>query len=107
MDGPRGEGYRYVRVPSTPAPGETLSVGTNQTSLVPGASVKPHRHPEIVVGVVLTGQVWFKTENEPAILLSPGESFFEPANALHERFENPSATETAVVLITRIGEARK
>ena len=58
----------------------------------------PHRHPGSVFIYVTKGTVRFGIEGEPVQELQTGDSFFEPAGALHTVAENASTTEPASVI---------
>ena len=68
----------------------------------PRASPKPpsqqcsgHRHPGSTYVYVTKGTMRLGIEGEPVRVVHAGESFFEPANALHTVAESASSTEAA------------
>ena len=61
----------------------------------PGQTSGAHQHPVPAVGVVLSGQVRFQVEGEPARLISAGEAFVEPPNTTVVHFDNASLSEPA------------
>jgi quercetin dioxygenase-like cupin family protein len=63
---------------------------------------KAHRHPGSVYVYVTKGAVRFGIEGQPVQLVHAGESFFEPAGALHTVAENASATEPASAIAVLI-----
>ena len=63
---------------------------------------KAHRHPGSVYVYVTKGTVRFGIEGQPVQLVHAGESFFEPAGALHTVAENASATEAASAIAVLI-----
>ena len=56
----------------------------------PSASSKPHRHSCPVVGYVVEGAIRSQVDAEPETVYKAGESFFEPAGALHAVSGNAS-----------------
>lgn len=56
----------------------------------PGVSAPVHRHPGIIVGYVVDGQMRFAVNNEPDQIMPAGSTFFEPAGALHTAFGSAS-----------------
>ncbi len=71
-------------------------------SEAPGQSAKGHRHSGSVYVYVTEGSVRFGIEGEPVQLLHAGDSFFEPAGALHTVAENASDTEPAAAIAVLI-----
>jgi quercetin dioxygenase-like cupin family protein len=66
--------------------------------VAPGAVVGPHRHGGYVYVYLLQGRILSQMEGEEAVEYSAGQSWIEPAGALHKRTENPSETEPAKFL---------
>jgi quercetin dioxygenase-like cupin family protein len=62
---------------------------------VPRQTTGLHRHPISVAGVVTAGSFFFKREGEAEKVIKTGDSFFEPAGVVTERFDNASSTEPA------------
>jgi quercetin dioxygenase-like cupin family protein len=59
---------------------------------VRSASVAPeHRHPGVVLGYVLDGQLRFGINHEPPNVVAAGGTFFEPLGALHTTNESVGA----------------
>jgi quercetin dioxygenase-like cupin family protein len=56
----------------------------------PGASSKSHRHSCPVVGYVVSGAIRSQVDAEPETVYKAGESFYEPAGALHAVSANAS-----------------
>ena len=63
--------------------------------LAPGAVVGPHRHGGFVYVYLLEGRIRSQMEGEDPVDYVAGQSWIEPAEALHQRTENPSRTEPA------------
>lgn len=64
----------------------------------PGASSHPHRHPGPTFGYVLVGTFEFAVGDKEVQTLKPGDTFYEPALALHRVSRNPSKNTDARVL---------
>jgi quercetin dioxygenase-like cupin family protein len=67
----------------------------------PGESSGRHRHPGFVVGYVLEGQYRFAVDDQPPVVLSPGQMFFESFDApaqTHAVSGNASTTQAAKIL---------
>jgi len=56
----------------------------------PGGFSAPHRHPAGAYVYVMTGSVLFGVDNGEPVLLKAGDSFYEPAGALHSVSRNAS-----------------
>ena len=56
----------------------------------PGGSSAPHRHPCPVVGYVIAGALRTQVAGGPAQVFQAGESFYEPANGIHQVSANAS-----------------
>lgn len=56
----------------------------------PGVAGVPHRHPGPIFGYVIEGEFEFAINNQPAKKLKAGDTFYEPAMALHSVSRNPS-----------------
>lgn len=61
-----------------------------------------HRHPGSAYVYVTKGTVRFGIAGQPAQVLHTGQSFYEPAGALHTVAENASATEPASAIAVLI-----
>ncbi len=66
--------------------------------IAPGAVVGPHRHGGFVYVYLLQGRISSQMEGGDPVEYSPGQSWIEPAGALHKHTENPSKTEPAKFL---------
>jgi quercetin dioxygenase-like cupin family protein len=60
-----------------------------------------HRHPGIVLGYVLEGQLRFAINNEPERIVPAGGTFFEPMGAVHTTngSANPNAPARVLVFL--------
>jgi quercetin dioxygenase-like cupin family protein len=70
-----------------------------EVSWDPGGSSAPHRHPGPVFGYVLEGEYETQLDGQPMKKLKAGDTFYEPAMALHAVSRNPSATKSTRVLV--------
>jgi quercetin dioxygenase-like cupin family protein len=73
-----------------PFDGKPARVTTLEVSFEPGAASPPHRHPGPVFGYVLEGEFETKVGDGPVRTLKAGETFYEPAMALHAISRNPT-----------------
>ena len=71
----------------------------------PGAVVPRHSHPGEEVGYIVAGELEVTIEGKPPTTLKAGESFFVPANTIHQA-KNAGKT-AAVVVSTYIVEKGK
>lgn len=53
----------------------------------PGHAAGLHVHNGPVVGNIISGSVVYQVEGEPEIVLRPGDTFYEAADARIERFD--------------------
>lgn len=76
-----------------------------EATVPPGASLPGHRHPGSVFVYVLEGsmQSQLAGDAEPTTYHA-GQTWFEPPDAHHTIFVNPSDSETARVLAVLIGD---
>lgn len=72
------------------AGGKPASATTFEVTFEPGVAGTPHRHPGPIYGYVLEGELEFQAGDEPMRRLKAGETFYEPAMALHALSRNPS-----------------
>jgi quercetin dioxygenase-like cupin family protein len=70
--------------------GKKAKVTTLEVTFEPGAASGPHRHPGPIFGYVLEGEFEFAVGDEPVRKLKAGDTFYEPAMALHTVSRNPS-----------------
>ena len=71
--------------------------------VIPGGMSGRHSHPGPEVAYVLEGSLVVEPEGKPALTLKKGESFHNPAKAVHNA-KNGSTTQPAKVLVVLIGE---
>ena len=79
-------------------PGTRLKSTLVEVTYRPGAGSVSHTHPCPVIGYVLRGAIRFQENTEPEVVFHAGESFYEPANAIHKVSANASNTEDAKFL---------
>jgi quercetin dioxygenase-like cupin family protein len=82
--------------------GKKMKATTLEVTFAPGVAGKPHRHPGAVFGYVLEGEFEFAINNEAPRTLKVGETFYEPAMALHSTSRNPSTTNKTRVLAVMV-----
>lgn len=75
--------------------GKDAKVTLLELERAPGSAGAPHRHPGPVVVYVLEGELESQVGGQPAKVYRKGETFYEPAGALHAVSRNPSKTEPA------------
>jgi len=75
--------------------GDRLMVTVLEVAHAPGAASSPHSHPCPVTGYVVSGAVRMQVKGEPEAVYKAGDSFFEPANGVHQISANASSTEPA------------
>src|SRR3977135_1506807 len=74
----------------------------------PGNASGPHRHPgSHTIGYVLEGVYEVKIDDGPARKLGPGETFYEPPNALHAVSRNGSSTQPVKYLVIQVSDPTK
>lgn len=78
--------------------GKPARATTLEVTFEPGAASAPHRHPGPVFGYVLEGELAFAIGDEKVRTLKAGDTFYEPAMALHRVSRNPSDKATTRVL---------
>ena len=73
----------------------------------PGVESASHQHPGPTFGYVVRGQIRWAINGEPAKVLGPGQTFYEPMGSVHSTSANASDTEPAtisVVILSKPGE---
>jgi quercetin dioxygenase-like cupin family protein len=75
---------------------------TIEVTFEPGVAGAPHRHPGPIYGYVIEGEFEFAVNGEKPRLLKAGDTFYEPAMALHSTSRNPSATAKTRVLAVMV-----
>ena len=78
--------------------GAKAKATTFEVTFEPGASSAPHRHPGPIFGYILEGELEFAVGAEKPRTLKAGDTFYEPAMALHAVSRNPSDKATTRVL---------
>lgn len=78
---------------------EGMRVTVFRTEVPPGYVGRSHRHPGETFVFVLSGRLLNQIEDEEPRIYEAGEFFFEPADALHARFENPDSDRPAVYIV--------
>ncbi|WP_199245766.1 cupin domain-containing protein [Leifsonia sp. AG29] len=74
----------------------TGSVEVRRITLQPGVVGGPHHHNGPVFGVIERGSVMFQVDGGEEQLLRPGDVFYEPEQALVDRFD---ATDEGVTFL--------
>jgi len=83
-------------------------VTIRRTEREPGNGSGPHRHPgSHTFGYVLEGTYEVKIDDGPLQRLGPGETFYEPPNALHAVSRNGSATQPVKYLVIQVTDPTK
>jgi quercetin dioxygenase-like cupin family protein len=82
-----------------PSAAEGKQVTLFRTVLPPGYKGVSHRHPGETFVYILSGRVINQIEDEKPKEFRAGDFFFEPAGALHARFENPDQEQPAVYIV--------
>lgn len=70
--------------------GKKAKATTFEVTFAPGVTSTPHRHPGPIFGYVLEGELEFAIGDEKVRTLKAGDTFYEPAMALHAVSRNPS-----------------
>ena len=78
-----------------------------EVTFPPGSASDEHRHPGFVMGYVLEGRFRFAVNGEPERILGPGETFYEPAGALHSVSANALADKQTRILAFMVAPAGK
>jgi len=73
--------------------GDKLKATVLEVSYPPGGSSSAHRHPCPVIGYILEGRYRTQVEGSPATIYQKGDTFYEPANGVHQVSANASTTE--------------
>ena len=76
-----------------PLDGNHLKVIVVEVSYLPGGGSAPHSHPCPVIGYIVSGALRSQVNGESEAVYRAGESFFEPANAVHVMSANASSKE--------------
>lgn len=80
--------------------GKPSKATTFEVTFEAGATSAAHRHPGPIFGYLLEGELDFQAGDEPMRRLKAGDTFYEPAMALHAVSRNPSdKTRTRVLAV--------
>jgi len=83
-------------------------VTIRRTERDPGNGSDSHRHPgSHTFGYVLEGTYEVKVDDGPLQRLGPGETFYEPPNALHAVSRNGSNTQPVKYLVIQVSDPTK
>jgi quercetin dioxygenase-like cupin family protein len=82
--------------------GKKAKATTLEVTFAPGVASAPHRHPGPVFGYVLEGELELAIGDGKVTTLKAGDTFYEPAMALHTVSRNPSDKVTTRVLAVLI-----
>ena len=83
-------------------------VTIRRTERDPGNGSSPHRHPgSHTFGYVLEGTYEVKVDDGPIQRLGPGQTFYEPPNALHAVSRNGSSTQPVKYLVIQVSDPTK
>lgn len=84
---------------NTLAPAKTVAnVAVARIDFAPGQKTGRHLHPMPVVAFVLEGEFVVKFQGETERHYTAGQTVYEPANIVVERYDNASSTKPAVLL---------
>jgi quercetin dioxygenase-like cupin family protein len=78
-----------------------------EVTFPPGSASGEHRHPGFILGYVLEGRFRFAVNGEPERILGAGETFYEPAGALHSVSANALADKQTRILAFMVAPAGK
>ena len=81
-------------------PGKEVTMET--VVYAPGGKSPPHRHNAQVFVFALEGSVRMQVQGSPAVLLSPGDTFYEGPDDVHVLSENASQTAPAKFLVVMV-----
>ena len=70
--------------------GKKSRATTFEVTFGPGVAGTPHRHPGAIFGYILEGEFEFAVGTDKVRTLKAGDTFYEPAMALHAVSRNPS-----------------
>ena len=83
-------------------------VTIRRTERDPGSGSAPHRHPgSHTFGYVLEGTYEVKIDDGPVQKLGPGQTFYEPPNALHAVSRNGDAKSVVKYLVIQVSDPTK
>ena len=107
--GSGAEGVRQIDVFKTTMDDVLGRVVTiRRTERAPGNGSAPHRPPgSHTFGYILEGAYEVKINDGPVRKLGPGETFYEPPNALHAISRNASSTAPVKYLVIQVSDPTK
>src|SRR5262245_50878016 len=74
--------HRATRDISEKLDGKEANATAVEVTLEPGQESAAHRHPGPTFGYVLEGEYEWAIDDQPAKVLKPGETFYEPGRCL-------------------------
>jgi quercetin dioxygenase-like cupin family protein len=86
---------------------EGLEATAVEVTYPPGSASGEHRHPGFVLGYVLEGRFRFGINGEKERVLSPGETFYEPAGSVHSVSGNGLTDKQTRILAFMVAPAGK
>jgi quercetin dioxygenase-like cupin family protein len=84
--------------------GKEVWMGT--VEYIPGGASLPHRHDAQVFVFVLEGEFMMQVNNEAAVRVRRGETFYESPGDVHTLAVNTSATKPAKILVFMLKDKR-
>jgi quercetin dioxygenase-like cupin family protein len=84
------------------APGKALTVQIAE--LPPGGKVPEHHHGGPTLDYILSGAVRMQLKGGPDVVCAAGDTFFEPADAVHLATVNLSTTLPAKIMLIHVTE---
>ena len=82
--------------------GSSAKATSIEVTFEPGVAGTPHRHPGAIFGYVIEGTFEFAVGDGEVQQLKAGDTFYEPAMALHSVSRNPSKTDKTRVLAVMV-----
>jgi quercetin dioxygenase-like cupin family protein len=79
--------------------GKDAKATTLEVTIEPGTEGTPHRHPGPVFGYVLEGEYNWAINDQIVKKLKMGDTFYEPAGALHRVSHNPGKTVARLLVV--------
>src|SRR5262245_7026050 len=70
-----------------------------EVTIEPGQAGLPHRHPGSAVGYVLEGEYELGIDDQPTKVIKAGQTFYEPAGAVHRVSKNPGKVKTRLIAV--------
>jgi quercetin dioxygenase-like cupin family protein len=89
-NGPPESARVLLNQPVAALDGAHLEVTSLEVRYGPGGSSAPHRHSCAVIGYIIEGALRSQVRGGPMQVYRAGESFYEPANGVHEISANAS-----------------